>query len=92
MADPFNFRCQEKLSKSVGKPRLVHLCIYNRRFQCNLYLYMCNQLAIILTVDICIFPNAAWLHRHFDFCKQSRTVTLARRECMLVQLFRPFHR
>lgn len=42
-------RCQE-LSKSVGKPRLVNLCIYNSRFQCNLYLYMCNQLVIILTV------------------------------------------
>jgi hypothetical protein len=48
------------------------------RVQCNLYLYMCNQLVIILTIDICIFPNAAWLHRHFDFCKQSRIVTLAR--------------
>ena len=67
-------RCQE-LSKSVGKPRLVNLCIYNSRFQCNLYLYMCNQLVIILTVYICIFPIAAWLYRHFDVCKQSRTVT-----------------
>jgi len=38
---------------------------------------MCNQHVIILTVNICIFPSAAWLHRHFDFCKQSRTVTLA---------------
>ena len=75
--DPFNFRCQE-LSKSVGKPRLVNVCIYNSRFQCSLYLYMCNQLVIILKVDICIFPNAAWLHRPFDFCKQYRTVTLAR--------------
>jgi hypothetical protein len=52
MADPFNFRCQEALSKSVGKPRLVNLCIYIYRFQCNLYLYMCNQLVIILTVNI----------------------------------------
>ena len=42
-------RCQE-LSKGVGKPRLVNLCIHNSRFQCNLYLYMCNQLVIILTV------------------------------------------
>jgi len=78
MADPFNFRCHEELSKSVGKPRLENVCIYNSRFQCNLYLYMCNQLVIILTVNICIFPNAAWLHCHFDFCKQSRTVTLAK--------------
>jgi hypothetical protein len=31
-------RCQEELSKSVGKPRLVNVCIYNCRFQCNLYL------------------------------------------------------
>ena len=36
--------------KSVGKPSLVNVCIYNSRFQCNLYLYMCNQLVIILTV------------------------------------------
>ena len=75
MADPFNFRCQEELSKNVGKLRLVNLYIYYCRSQCNLYLYMCNQLVIILTVYICIFPIAAWLYRHFDVCKQSRTVT-----------------
>jgi hypothetical protein len=76
MADPFNFRCQEELSKSVGKPRLVNLCIYNCRFQCNLYLYMCNQLVIILTVNI-LYENFLVLPG-FDFCKKSRTVTLAR--------------
>ena len=76
MADPFNFRCQEELSKNVGKPRLVNLSIYNFRFQCNLYLYMCNQLVIILTVNI-LYANFLVLP-DFDFCKQSRTVTLAR--------------
>ena len=76
MADPFNFRCQEALSKSVGKPRLVNLCIYIYRFQCNLYLYMCNQLVIILTVNI-LYENFLVLPG-FDFCKKSRTVTLAR--------------
>ena len=68
-------RCQE-LSKSVGKLRLVNLCIYNSRFQCNLYLYMCNQLVIILTVNI-LYENFLVLPG-FDFCKKSRTVTLAR--------------
>jgi hypothetical protein len=38
--------------RTRGKPMLVNLCIYNSRFQCNLYLYMCYQLVIILTVYI----------------------------------------